>query len=97
DMTGGFNGWAARVIRTIRFEENRLDGFGFQVWLKCKAYNSGAHLTELPIVFKERACGRSKFRFSMALEVLFGMIRMKSEALRWRAPNAEGSAPRSSI
>src|SRR5262245_1037443 len=97
DMTGGFNGWNAQVIRKIRFEENRFDGFGFQVWLKCKAYTAGAALAELPIVFKERECGRSKFRVSMALEVLFGMIKMKSEASRWRLSNGDRSAPRSLI
>ena len=84
DMTGGFNGWNADVIRKMRFEENRLEGFGFQVWLKNKAYASGAKLAELPIVFKERECGRSKFRFSMALEVLLEVIKMRSETSRWR-------------
>ncbi|HKF58144.1 MAG TPA: glycosyltransferase [Blastocatellia bacterium] len=84
DMTGGFNGWNADVIRKMRFEENRLEGFGFQVWLKSKAYATGAKLTELPIVFKERECGRSKFRFSMALEVLLEVIKMRSKTSRWR-------------
>jgi len=84
DMTGGFNGWNADVIRKMRFEENRLEGFGFQVWLKSKAYATGAKLTELPIVFKERECGSSKFRFSMALEVLLEVIKMRSKTSRWR-------------
>jgi len=93
DMTGGFNGWHAEVIRKIRFEENKLEGFGFQVWLKGKAYSAGARLTELPIVFKERECGRSKFRFSMALEVLVEVIKMRSEASRWRPPDIGSCAP----
>jgi dolichol-phosphate mannosyltransferase len=93
DMTGGFNGWNADVIKKIHLEENRLDGFGFQVWLKGKAYAAGAKLTELPIVFKERECGRSKFRLSMALEVLLEVVKMRSETSRWRPPDIGSPAP----
>jgi len=93
DMTGGFNGWHAEVIRKIRFEDNKLEGFGFQVWLKCKAYATGASLAELPIVFKERRCGRSKFRFSMAVEVFLEIIRMRSQTSPWRPASIRSRSP----
>jgi dolichol-phosphate mannosyltransferase len=93
DMTGGFNGWHAEVIRKIRFEDNRLEGFGFQVWLKSKAYATGASLTELPIVFKERRHGRSKFRFSMAVEVFLEIIRMRSQTSPWRPASIGSPSP----
>jgi glycosyltransferase involved in cell wall biosynthesis len=96
DMTGGFNGWKARSIKTLELEENRFDGFGFQVWLKWKAYTRGYRLAEVPIVFRERGCGQSKFRFYMALEVLLGLIKMRLEISR-PPSNIGGRSPKSSI
>jgi dolichol-phosphate mannosyltransferase len=90
DMTGGFNGWNATVMRRIRFDENWLEGFGFQVWLKWKAYTNHASLTELPIVFEDRKTGFSKFRFAMATEVLAGIFRMRFEKPRSRDRMAAG-------
>jgi dolichol-phosphate mannosyltransferase len=84
DMTGGFNGWNATTIRGIRFDENWLEGFGFQVWLKWKAYTNHATFKELPIVFEDRKTGFSKFRFAMATEVLAGIVRMRFETARSR-------------
>jgi len=97
DMTGGFNGWNARVIRTIRFEDNRFEGFGFQVWLKWKAYTSDFNLTELPTIFREREFGHSKFRFSMALEVLLGMVKMRSETSSFRHSSLRSNPPNSPV
>lgn len=93
DMTSGFNGWTAGILEGCALEDSKLEGFGFQIWLKWRAYESRASMTELPIVFQDRESGISKFRLSMATEVFFGILRMRSEASGLRSSSLRSTFP----
>ena len=68
DFTGGFNGWAGRVLETIGVDGLHSDGYSFQMELKYRADQMGFTHTEYPINFTERRSGKSKMSISIALE-----------------------------
>jgi dolichol-phosphate mannosyltransferase len=68
DFTGGFNGWARRVLERIRLDTLRSDGYSFQIELKYRAHEMGFKHVEFPILFDERRAGKSKMSASIALE-----------------------------
>lgn len=68
DFTGGFNGWASEVLRTIDLDAVRSDGYSFQIELKYRAYQRGFRSIEFPILFDERRAGKSKMSVFIALE-----------------------------
>jgi len=68
DFTGGFNGWSQNVLKGIRLDELRSDGYSFQIELKYRAAQLGYAHAEFPIVFSERRAGKSKMSLSIALE-----------------------------
>ena len=68
DFTGGFNGWAGRVLDGIGLDTLRSDGYSFQIELKYRAHQLGYTCIEFPIIFDERRTGRSKMSASIAVE-----------------------------
>jgi dolichol-phosphate mannosyltransferase len=68
DFTGGFNGWADRVLREIDLPSFRSDGYSFQLELKYRAARRGFSHIEFPILFTERRAGKSKMSAAIALE-----------------------------
>jgi len=71
DFTGGFNGWAAEVLRKIRLDALRSNGYSFQIELKYRAHKLGFRHAEFPIIFDDRRVGRSKMSAFIALEALW--------------------------
>lgn len=75
DLTSGF-----RVIDTswlARLDLDAIDseGYGFQVETAWRLETMGCPIAEVPIVFVERAGGRSKMSCAIVLEALFGVLR----------------------
>lgn len=60
DMTGGFNGWRAEVLKNIQYEQMQSEGYCFLIEIKFKAYAAGYRIKEYPIIFTERRTGKSK-------------------------------------
>ncbi len=71
DFTGGFNGWSAEVLRKIRLDTVRSNGYSFQIELKYRAHKLGFRHVEFPIIFDERRAGKSKMSVFIALEALW--------------------------
>jgi len=77
DTTAGFVGYKKEVIQTLLQESIRFSGYAFQIEMKFKAWVRGFRLTEIPIVFTDRARGTSKMNRSIVSEAIFGIILMK--------------------
>ena len=77
DTTAGFVGYKKEVIKAIKEESIRFTGYAFQIEMKFKAWVKGFRLTEIPIVFTDRARGTSKMNRSIISEAIFGIILMK--------------------
>ena len=68
DMTAGFVGYQAEVLRQIDLNSILSEGYAFQMELKFRLYRRGVPFYEFPIVFAERETGKSKFSLKIMLE-----------------------------
>lgn len=68
DLTGGFKAWRRPALEQALSRPMRSDGYAFQVEMTLRAVEAGFTIDELPIVFTERAGGRSKMSARVALE-----------------------------
>jgi glycosyltransferase involved in cell wall biosynthesis len=70
DNTSGFRIYRAELIRDIRLDESRADGYAFQIETVYRAASLGATIREVPIVFTDRAHGHSKLSGRTIAEAL---------------------------
>ena len=71
DLTGGFNGWRASVLRAIEPDSVRSEGYSFQIELKYRAHMAGFNIVEFPIIFADRKAGQSKMSSRIVVEAIF--------------------------
>lgn len=77
DVTGGFKAWRRVTLERVLAEPLRSEGYAFQVEMTLRAVRSGASVTEVPIVFTERAAGASKMSGRIALEAALLIPRLR--------------------
>jgi dolichol-phosphate mannosyltransferase len=68
DVTGGFRVYDRQAIALLLDQGTECDGYGFQVEGVCAVSRAGLRVTEVPIVFRDRAFGRSKMTRSIVWE-----------------------------
>jgi dolichol-phosphate mannosyltransferase len=61
DMTAGFVGYRADVLRRIDLDAIRSEGYAFLMEMKFSLHRKGTSFREFPIIFHEREAGKSKF------------------------------------
>jgi len=77
DLTGGFNAWRAGLLQEIPLEKINSIGYVFQVELKYWALKKGCSFQEIPIVFKERREGNSKFKIGIIIEAFYKIVKLR--------------------
>jgi dolichol-phosphate mannosyltransferase len=78
DLTGGFKCFRAEVLRAIDLPTVRSVGYAFQVELTYRTVRAGFRVVEVPIVFRDRALGRSKMSWRIALEAAWLVPRLRA-------------------
>ncbi len=91
DATGGFRAVRVELLERLPFDEVASQGYCFQVDWAWRAVRSGARVVEVPIVFTERAAGRSKMSSSIVGEALarvtwWGVLDRVADRLPGRVP-----------
>ncbi len=81
DLTGGFKLLRREVLEAIELSSVLSQGYVFQIEITYRAVLAGHRVVEVPIVFHERAVGKSKMSAAIALEAM------------WRVPRLRDSAP----
>lgn len=81
DMTGGYNGYRAEVLKTIDLNKIDSNGYAFQIELKFRAHVKGFKIIEIPIVFKERERGVSKMNKKIILEAIIECIKLRIDKI----------------
>lgn len=71
DATGGFNCWRREVLSALDLSLIQSNGYTFQIELKMRAWRKGFTLTEIPILFRERASGESKMSNQIVCEAIW--------------------------
>jgi dolichol-phosphate mannosyltransferase len=68
DLTAGFVGYRANILRQIDLNRISSNGYAFLMELKFTLHREGARFGEFPIIFAEREAGKSKFNRRIMLE-----------------------------
>ena len=86
DLTGGLKCFRREVLEAIDLPSVRSRGYAFQVELTNRAVRAGFRVVELPIVFRDRARGRSKMSWRIAGEaaLLVPLMRFGRTSGQWR-------------
>jgi dolichol-phosphate mannosyltransferase len=91
DLTGGFKAWRAELLRTLDLARIETAGYGFQVEMTWRAFNEGATIREVPIVFSERRAGQSKMSRRIVAEALVMVLRLRRQGPAGRRGLADPS------
>lgn len=70
DLTAGYRVYRADALRQVGLDGVASHGYGFQVEMAWRLERAGMRVVEHPIVFVERATGRSKMHTGIVLEAL---------------------------
>jgi len=79
DLTGGFKCIRREVLEAINLSTLRAGGYVFQIEVTYCAIRSGFTVTEVPIVFTDRAIGASKMSWQIALEAMLLVPSLRRE------------------
>ncbi|TXE09020.1 polyprenol monophosphomannose synthase [Gelidibacter salicanalis] len=81
DTTAGFVCYKNKVLQTIDLDAIKFVGYAFQIEMKFKAHLKGFNIVEIPVIFTDRAKGKSKMSSGIISEAIFGVINMKFKSL----------------
>jgi len=70
DSTSGFRIYTSELLRKMEISTIRSEGYCFQIEMSRRAIARGGSVAEIPITFIERAHGKSKMSFAIALEAV---------------------------
>ena len=82
DLTGGFVGYQAKVLRALNLDEMRSEGYAFQMEMKFVLHRNGNRFCEFPIVFSERHAGKSKFTAKILREGIAFPVKAAAKRIR---------------
>lgn len=81
DATAGFVCYRRRVLESLDLDGIEFKGYAFQIEMKFKAHRKGFKISEIPIIFINRQLGTSKMNSSIFGEALFGVMKLRMNAL----------------
>jgi dolichol-phosphate mannosyltransferase len=70
DVTAGYRAYRADVLRAILSADVDSRGYCFQIDMTLRILDAGWRIAERPIVFRERAAGRSKMNAAIVVEAM---------------------------
>ncbi|OGD53282.1 hypothetical protein A3K80_05575 [Candidatus Bathyarchaeota archaeon RBG_13_38_9] len=76
DITSGYRLYRKTVIKSLDFQDFKTSGYAFQIEVLSKALNNGFRIGEVPIVFNDRAEGKSKLSKKDIFEFLLTSVRL---------------------
>jgi dolichol-phosphate mannosyltransferase len=77
DLTSGYKCFRSHLLKTMDLENISSDGYSFQIELTYKAYQKGYKVKEIPIIFKDRSQGESKFSKKIFWEAVWIVWKMR--------------------
>lgn len=82
DLTGGFKVWRRPLLEQIDYARLRSDGYAFTIEATWRALQSGARVTEAPIIFTDRVAGASKLSRRIVIEAALLVWKLRWEGRR---------------
>jgi len=84
DSTGGYKCFRRKVLESLNLDNVRSGGYSFQIEMNFKAWKNGFKLKEIPIIFIDRAVGKSKMSKQIIREAVWMVWRLKLKSLLGR-------------
>ena len=84
DPTAGYIGYKRTVLESIALDDVKFVGYAFQIELKYKAWIKKFKLVEHPIIFINRALGKSKMSSNIIWEALYGVLFLRLNRQRFK-------------
>ena len=81
DLTGGFKCFRREVLAAIDLDSIKSNGYSFQIEMTYRAVRKGFQIQEVPIVFEDRALGKSKMSRKIFYEALFMVWRLRFDSV----------------
>ena len=82
DVTAGFVCYTRKLLETIDLDQVKLNGYGFQIEMKYTAFRLGFKIKEVPITFKDRERGETKFNGSIISEAIIGVLKLRFKRIK---------------
>lgn len=76
DPTGGYKCFRRSALESINLDAVRSNGYSFQIELTNNLWRQGLRITEVPIIFTERAQGHSKMSGNIVSEAFIMVWRL---------------------
>ena len=70
DATSGYRAFRTTALQAVEYRSTEASGYGFQIELAYRVARMGGRIAEVPIVFNDRARGKSKMSARITLEAL---------------------------
>ncbi len=71
DLTSGYKCFKRSVLENINIDEIASDGYSFQIEMTYRAFKKGFQIKEIPIMFRDRNKGKSKFSKKILWEAVW--------------------------
>lgn len=81
DTTAGYKCIKRNVLQTIDLEEIHSGGYSFQIEMNFKAWKKGFRIKEIPIIFIDRALGKSKMSKKIVREAIWIVWKLKFKSM----------------
>jgi dolichol-phosphate mannosyltransferase len=95
DPTSGYKCFRRHSLEAINLDAIHSNGYSFQIEMTHKLWRDGFKIVEVPIIFTERAEGRSKMSRHIVWEALFMVWRLLFQNGLRRSPRKKkGDTPR---
>jgi dolichol-phosphate mannosyltransferase len=84
DCTSGFRCISAKFLRSLELESLHSDGYAFQMSILHAAHKKRIPIVQIPILFPNRAKGRSKLGPKDIGEFFLNAFRLRFKRYRWK-------------
>ena len=84
DCTSGFKCFRREALARLSLDQVRSNGYAFQVEMNYLCQQAGLRIVEVPIVFPDRAAGRSKMSWRIVLEAALLVWRLRQQSRQAR-------------
>jgi len=81
DSTSGYKCFRIDVLRAISLDKIHSGGYSFQIEMSFRAWKLGFRLKEIPIIFIDRAIGKSKMSKKIVREAILMVWRLKIRSI----------------
>lgn len=88
DVTGGFKCFRREVLEQLDLEDVKSNGYSFQIEMTYRAFLMNFRIKESPIIFEERAAGKSKMSRAIFMEAIVMVWKLRAAKARLQAQGA---------